>query len=193
MISLCWHGFLSYSSPTLCLSCYNEMSESGCLKQQICVSQFAGTFCWWLISASWVARITGVSHRHLATHFWGCMYAHVCVWGRYLALCRFFFCGTGVLNSGLCTCKAGALMLEPQPFYSGYFEDGVSWTICPGWTQTWILLISTSHVVRITGVSHQLPASVWFIYLFLVLPLCIFRFPWDIIFLLPQAFLWYFW
>jgi hypothetical protein len=32
-------------------------------------------------------------------------------------------------------------------------EMGVSWTICPHWPQTTILLISASQVTRITGVT----------------------------------------
>jgi hypothetical protein len=38
-----------------------------------------------------------------------------------------------------------------------FFWDRVSQTICLGWLQTAILLISTSWVARITGVSHQHP------------------------------------
>jgi hypothetical protein len=33
-------------------------------------------------------------------------------------------------------------------------RDEVSWTICPGWPQTAILLISASQVARITGMGH---------------------------------------
>jgi hypothetical protein len=43
----------------------------------------------------------------------------------------------------------------PALFYDGSFWDRVSQTICPGWSQTEILLISASWVVRITGLSHQ--------------------------------------
>jgi hypothetical protein len=46
-----------------------------------------------------------------------------------------------------------------SPFCSGYFGDGVSWTICLGWPQTSILPISASQVARITSVSHQPPAQ----------------------------------
>jgi hypothetical protein len=35
------------------------------------------------------------------------------------------------------------------------FWDRVSWSICPGWFRTAILLISASLVARITCVSHQ--------------------------------------
>jgi hypothetical protein len=43
----------------------------------------------------------------------------------------------------------------PALFCVGYFWDGVLLTICLGWPQTIILLISASRVTRITGVSHQ--------------------------------------
>jgi hypothetical protein len=38
----------------------------------------------------------------------------------------------------------------------GIFRERVFWTICLGWLQTMILLISASWVARITGgVSHS--------------------------------------
>jgi hypothetical protein len=40
-----------------------------------------------------------------------------------------------------------------------FFWDRVLQTICPGWLQTVILLISASWVARITVVSHQCPAE----------------------------------
>jgi hypothetical protein len=61
----------------------------------------------------------------------------------------FFFCGTGVWTQDL--------HLEPlhQPyFHEVLFWDRVSQTICQGWHQTEILLISASWVTRITGMSH---------------------------------------
>jgi hypothetical protein len=46
-----------------------------------------------------------------------------------------------------------------------YFRDRVSRTICLGWLQTIILLVSTSWVARIIGVSHQhLAISLFLIY-----------------------------
>jgi hypothetical protein len=39
-----------------------------------------------------------------------------------------------------------------------FFQHRVSWTICPDWLQTSILLISASWVTRIIGVSHWCPA-----------------------------------
>jgi hypothetical protein len=60
-----------------------------------------------------------------------------------------FFFSTGFWTQGL--------HLEPlhQPFvWKGFFWDRVSWTICLGWLQTAILLISISWIARITGMSH---------------------------------------
>jgi hypothetical protein len=42
-------------------------------------------------------------------------------------------------------------------FCSGYFVDGVSWTICLGWLWTPIFPVSASQVVRITGICHWCP------------------------------------
>jgi hypothetical protein len=44
----------------------------------------------------------------------------------------------------------------------GFFQDRVSWTICPDWLWTMIFLISASWVARITGVSHWRPAQAIF-------------------------------
>jgi hypothetical protein len=42
------------------------------------------------------------------------------------ALFVLFVCWDWSLNSGLCTCKADALLLEcSNPFCSGYFGDGL--------------------------------------------------------------------
>jgi hypothetical protein len=41
----------------------------------------------------------------------------------------------------------------------GHFWHGVSQTICLGWLQTAVLLISASWVARIIGVSDQCPAG----------------------------------
>jgi hypothetical protein len=53
------------------------------------------------------------------------------------------------------------LHLKPlhQPcFCEGFIEIGSRRTICPGWLQTSIVLITDSWVARIPGVSHQHPA-----------------------------------
>jgi hypothetical protein len=47
------------------------------------------------------------------------------------------------------------LIHSSSPFCSGYFGDRVLQTICPGWPQTEILLISVSQVAGIRGMSHQ--------------------------------------
>jgi hypothetical protein len=51
----------------------------------------------------------------------------------------------------------------PAPlFCDGFFLDRVSPTICPGWLQTPILLISASWVVRIIRMSHWHPGCFCF-------------------------------
>jgi hypothetical protein len=69
----------------------------------------------------------------------------------------FVFAGTGVWTQGFSLAKLLLWHLShtSSPFYSGYFKDGVSWTICPGWLPTEILQISASQVARIIGMSHQ--------------------------------------
>jgi hypothetical protein len=42
-----------------------------------------------------------------------------------------------------------------------FFQGRVSWTICPGWLWTSILLISASWVAGITGMSHQNPIGLF--------------------------------
>jgi hypothetical protein len=76
----------------------------------------------------------------------------------------FFLCGTGAWTQGL--------HLEPfhQPFFvKGFFEIGSRRTMCLGWLGTSILLISASWLARITGMSHQSPATCSFLYNFLYL------------------------
>jgi hypothetical protein len=51
----------------------------------------------------------------------------------------FFFCGTGAWTQGL----------HLEHLHQPYFCDRVSQTVCPGWLQTMILLISASWVARI--------------------------------------------
>jgi hypothetical protein len=67
----------------------------------------------------------------------------------------------------VCVCVCVVLGLELRAFiWSHYtspifvkgFQDRVSRTVCPGWFQTTILLISASWVARITGMSHWRPA-----------------------------------
>jgi hypothetical protein len=62
----------------------------------------------------------------------------------------FFFLRYWGLNSGPTPCAS-----LPALFCEGFFWDRGSQTICLGWLQTAILLISAFWVARITGVSHQ--------------------------------------
>jgi hypothetical protein len=48
------------------------------------------------------------------------------------------------------------------PFCSGYFGDGVSQTIPPGWPCTMIFPISACQVAKITGISNQCLAMLYF-------------------------------
>jgi hypothetical protein len=81
--------------------------------------------------------------------------------------CKSCFCflmegwGCG-LNSGLHSCKAGILPLEPHfgPFCSGYFGDGGFTVIFPSGCQTSNLVISDFQIYRIIVISHQCPAEV---------------------------------
>jgi hypothetical protein len=52
--------------------------------------------------------------------------------------------------------------IPPALFCVGYFRDRIS-TICLGWLQTLILLISASWVARITGVSYRCSAVTEFL------------------------------
>jgi hypothetical protein len=57
--------------------------------------------------------------------------------------------------------RAFTLSHSTIPFFcDGYFRDRVSWTLCPGWLQTMIHLISASWVAKITGMSHWHPTTV---------------------------------
>jgi hypothetical protein len=61
------------------------------------------------------------------------------------------------LNSGLHTCRADTLTLEPnfQFILVWLFWNGILWTISPGWPWTVTHLIPAFQVSRITGMSHQ--------------------------------------
>jgi hypothetical protein len=56
-----------------------------------------------------------------------------------------------VLGFELRACATPPVLL----FVMDFFQERVLSTICPGWLQTMILLITASWVVRITGVSHR--------------------------------------
>jgi hypothetical protein len=72
-----------------------------------------------------------------------------------------FFWGIGVWTQGFVLAKQELYCLScaSTPFHSGCFWDGVWLTICSGWPQTVIPLISVSQVARIIGMSHYCPAS----------------------------------
>jgi hypothetical protein len=72
----------------------------------------------------------------------------------------FSFWWDWALNSGLCTCKAGALLLKPHLqsillclFWRWGLENYF-------WTQTTTFCISASPVAGITGVSHGLAPAI---------------------------------
>jgi hypothetical protein len=64
-------------------------------------------------------------------------------------------CGNSVLF--VCLCSPGSFCI------GGVFWDGVLQTICLGWLQAAILLISVSWVARIIGVSHRRKAAILFL------------------------------
>jgi hypothetical protein len=63
-----------------------------------------------------------------------------------------FFCGSWIFEPTLARQVLNHLSHSTGLFCLGIFR--VSWTICLGWLQTVILLISASRVARITGVRH---------------------------------------
>jgi hypothetical protein len=68
-----------------------------------------------------------------------------------------------------------------SPFCSGYFGDGILWTICPGWLRTSRLPNSSSKVA--IGVNHKRPADLFIFNIFLVVLLFIylyFRWHWGL-------------
>jgi hypothetical protein len=81
-----------------------------------------------------------MSHQHPSIHLFICLFIYLFLqyWG---------------LNSGPTTWAT-----PPALFCDGFFWDRVSQTICLGWVQTAVLLISASWVARITGESHWCPA-----------------------------------
>jgi hypothetical protein len=96
-----------------------------------------------LISASWVARITGVSHQHPAK------------------VVFFIFGGIGVWTHSLELARQAPFLLEPLC----QFEVGILISFCPGWPWTETLLSSAFRVAEIIYVRHH--TLLVFIYLFL--------------------------
>jgi hypothetical protein len=83
-----------------------------------------------------------------------------CCWGFFS-----LFCETVVWTQDSALAKQVLYCLSHtfRPFFPGYFGNGVSWTICPVWPQTAILLISASQVARIIDVSHWWQAALCFL------------------------------
>jgi hypothetical protein len=75
---------------------------------------------------------------------------------------KLLFGETRVWTQGFMLAKEAlyALCHTSSPFFHGYFGDGVSWTICLGWSWTAIILISAFQIGRITGMSHQCLANI---------------------------------
>jgi hypothetical protein len=73
-----------------------------------------------------------------------------------IVFCLFVLVGQG-LYSELFACKTSALQLQShfQCTLLWLFWRCGSWTICPGWPQTSILLISTSQVARTADMNNQ--------------------------------------
>jgi hypothetical protein len=56
------------------------------------------------------------------------------------------------------------LSYSSSPFCFGYFGDVVLQTICSGWLQILILLLSAPQEARITGMNHQCPDNTFLYY-----------------------------
>jgi hypothetical protein len=88
-----------------------------------------------------------------------CFFGGTGVWTQSFALAKqalyclnhtsSFFCSTGAWTQGL------HLSHSTSPFLWRVFEIGSLGTICLGWFQTEIFLISVPWIAGITGVSHQ--------------------------------------
>jgi hypothetical protein len=59
----------------------------------------------------------------------------------------------------------------PPPHFALCFWDWVTWTVCPGWPWTAILM-SIPQVVRITDVSHWCSAKFFPLFFFLFFKNC---------------------
>jgi hypothetical protein len=72
-----------------------------------------------------------------------------------LAFLFLFFGGTRVWTQGFTLAKQALYRLSntSSPFCSGYFGDGISQTICMGWSWTVILPVLASQVARIIGMN----------------------------------------
>jgi hypothetical protein len=79
----------------------------------------------------------------------------------------FFLVVVGFELRALCLQCGHSTALDSPPVHFAVvtLETRISWTICPGWLWTTILLILVSQVTRITGMSHQYLTSFYNYYL----------------------------
>jgi hypothetical protein len=134
-----------------------------------------------LISVSWIARITGMSHQCPACNVYLCSNVDLCslsiatcpclmyrdspsnpvtkyptpclrAWHPRSTFFFFFLVSQASHLQSMCSTTWATFPV----YFAVVFEMGgwVSWTIYLGWPQAAILLMSASQVARITGVSH---------------------------------------
>jgi hypothetical protein len=110
---------------------------------------FNFTFAFEMMEGRW--RVWVLVHIGLCIKiiFFVCVCVCVCVCAR----------GRGVWTQGFMLTCSTAWVTPPALFCVGYFWDRVSQTICLGWLQTPIFLISASWVAWIASVSHQHQAA----------------------------------
>jgi hypothetical protein len=80
----------------------------------------------------------------------------------FLSMTIFFLWTLGLMFAGQVLYH---LSHSVSPFCVGYFQDRVSWTISWDWPQTKILLILSSQVARITGLSCWLLAILFYLFI----------------------------
>jgi hypothetical protein len=119
-----------------------------------------GIYSWRIPSSPWFILLHS-NYYHLTSFIYMLLIFYFCLsfWGVGLD----FELRTSFLQSRCSNTWA----ILPVYFCSGYFGDGLLRTVCPGCPKTTILLISASQVARITGMSHQHPATHLF-YFFIV-------------------------
>jgi hypothetical protein len=94
-----------------------------------------------MISSSWVARITGMSHQPQQVGYF---------WGRVSLYVQVNLDRKSPIFVSLCMWDD-----RDMPLHLSSLWDGVSQTFCLGWPQTAIHLISASQVTTILGLSHH--------------------------------------
>jgi hypothetical protein len=109
----------------------------------------------WSLSAFQLGATCVLLSLPLSIYIYSCC---ICV---YIYIYSCLFVGLGFELRASCL-QSRCLWLEPclQSICSGYFGDGISWTICLGRPPTIILLlISASQIAKITSMSHQAPGQ----------------------------------